>query len=62
MNTITSSGSTAVNGQARRKKAFGYWVGRILLGLLALLVGLATTGAIYQAFASARDQRKYPPL
>src|SRR6185503_15925025 len=37
------------------------WTGRALLGLLALLLALATTGAIYQAVATAIDQRTYPP-
>ncbi len=61
MNTITSSGRTTAHVPARRKKGFGFWVGRVLLALLALLVGLAAIGASYQAIATARDQRTYPP-
>lgn len=37
------------------------WFGRGLLGLLALLTGLAVVGALYQASAESRDQRTYPP-
>jgi pimeloyl-ACP methyl ester carboxylesterase len=36
-------------------------MGRVLLGLLALLVGLSLIGALYQAIATANDQRAYPP-
>ena len=61
MKTITSWDSTTTRVPARRKKGLGSWVGRILLALLALLVGLATIGASYQAIATARDQRIYPP-
>jgi len=61
MNTITSSGRTTARVPARRKKGFGFWVGRLLLALLVLLVGLAAIGASYQAVVTARDQRTYPP-
>jgi hypothetical protein len=61
MNTITSPGGTTVRVPTRRKKGFGFWVGRILLALLAILVGLAAIGASYQAITTARDQRAYPP-
>jgi hypothetical protein len=39
----------------------GFWTGRVLLGLAIALVALAASGAIYQAVASAIDQRSYPP-
>jgi pimeloyl-ACP methyl ester carboxylesterase len=61
MNTITSSGSTTAHVPVRRKQGLGYWIGRILLTLLALLVGLATVGAAYQAIATERDKHTYPP-
>jgi hypothetical protein len=62
MNTITSPTDTMVQPQrARRRKGVGFWTGRVLLGLVAALVALATSGAIYQAVATAIDQRSYPP-
>jgi pimeloyl-ACP methyl ester carboxylesterase len=61
MNTIRSSGRTTTDLPARRKQGFGFWLGRLLLALLALLVGLAAIGASYQAIATARDQHTYPP-
>jgi pimeloyl-ACP methyl ester carboxylesterase len=61
MNTITSSPDTIAPTQRRqRKNVFVFWIVRVVLGLLALLVGLATIGASYQAIASANDQRTYP--
>ena len=63
MHTITSPTGTTVQPQrARRRKGVGFWAGRILLGLVITLVALVTTGAIYQAVATAIDQRSYPPL
>jgi alpha/beta hydrolase fold len=61
MNTITSSGRTMTHVPARRKNGFGYRIGRALLALLTLIVGLATVGASYQAIATLRDRRAYPP-
>jgi pimeloyl-ACP methyl ester carboxylesterase len=62
MKTMTSSPVTLAPAQlGRRKSGFGFWIRRVLLGLLALLVGLALLGAIYQAIATASDQRTYPP-
>ena len=37
------------------------WVGRVLIGLLVVLLILAVSGAIYQAIATARDARTFPP-
>jgi pimeloyl-ACP methyl ester carboxylesterase len=61
LNTIMTLSSTTAHVPARRKKGFGFWVGRLLLALLALLLGLAPIGASYQTIATARDQRTYPP-
>jgi pimeloyl-ACP methyl ester carboxylesterase len=62
MNTITPSTATAVQSHAaRRKNGFRFWTGRILLGLIIMLVAAAASGAIYQATAAANDQRTYPP-
>ena len=38
------------------------WLGRVALGFLILLVGLAAIGASYQAIASARDEKTYKPM
>jgi pimeloyl-ACP methyl ester carboxylesterase len=62
MKTITSSPDTLAPAQLRRRKSgFVFWIRRVLLVLLVLLVGLAAVGAIYQAIATAIDQRTYPP-
>ncbi len=62
MNTITSSHqTTTAPASTRRASRIVRWSGRALLGLLALVGGLALTGAIYQAIATARDRRAYPP-
>jgi hypothetical protein len=60
MKTMASSPDTIAPPHRRRKNGFVFWTGRVLLGLLALLVGLAALGAIYQAVATAIDQRTYP--
>jgi hypothetical protein len=61
MKTMTSSTDTTVPGQsAQRTHGFGIWVGRILRGLLALLIGLVAVGASYQAIATAIDRQHYP--
>jgi pimeloyl-ACP methyl ester carboxylesterase len=62
MNTITSSHETIIPPAAtRRINRVVRWSRRALLGLLALIGGLAAVGAIYQAIATARDRRAYPP-
>jgi pimeloyl-ACP methyl ester carboxylesterase len=62
MRTMTSSLGTTAPGQFRRRThGFVVWAGRILRGLLALLIGLAAIGASYQTIATARDRRAYPP-
>jgi len=38
------------------------WLGRVVLGVAILLLGLAAMGAIYQAVASARDAKLYKPV
>jgi pimeloyl-ACP methyl ester carboxylesterase len=38
------------------------WLGRVALGLLILLVVLAASGAIFQAVATARDEKAYKPV
>jgi pimeloyl-ACP methyl ester carboxylesterase len=38
------------------------WLGRVALGFLILMLVLLATGAIYQAIASARDEKTYKPV
>jgi pimeloyl-ACP methyl ester carboxylesterase len=61
MTTITSpTGTTVQSHSARRREGVGFWTGRVLLGLVIIVVALATMGAIYQAVATAIDERTYP--
>jgi pimeloyl-ACP methyl ester carboxylesterase len=59
--TISSTETTVQPQRARRRKGVGFWTRRVLLGLVIALVALAASGAIYQAVATAIDQRNYPP-
>ena len=62
MKTMTSSDETLPSPQPRRRtNRFVYWAGRILLGLLALIVLLAASGATYEAIMANGDTRRYPP-
>jgi pimeloyl-ACP methyl ester carboxylesterase len=62
MKTMTSSSDTLAPVQPRRRKnRFVFWTRRVLRALLLALAGLATIGAVYQAVATAIDQRTYPP-
>lgn len=45
-----------------RKTGCLRWLGRVALGVLILLLGLAAIGASYQAIASARDEKAYKPI
>ena len=59
---MTSSPDTTSPSQVQRHKpSFVVWAGRVLRGLLALIVGLAAIGATYQTIATALDRRAYPP-
>jgi pimeloyl-ACP methyl ester carboxylesterase len=48
----------------KRSKGAGClrWLGGVALGFVFLLVVLATAGAIYQAIATARDEKTYKPV
>jgi pimeloyl-ACP methyl ester carboxylesterase len=59
--STSSTGTTVQPHGARHRKGLGIWTGQVLLGLVITLVALATSGAIYQAVATALDQRTYPP-
>jgi len=62
MQTTTSSPNTVASRQPqRRRNRWMLWTGRILLGLLALVVLLAASGATYEAIMRAGDTRRYPP-
>ena len=62
METTTSSPNTVASPQPqRRRNRWLLWTGRILLGLLALIVLLAASGATYEAIMAAGDAKRYPP-
>ena len=62
MKTMTSSRETLVPPQPeRRRNGWILWTGRILLGLLALIVILAASGSAYEAIMAAGDTKRYPP-
>ncbi len=62
MPTTTSSTNTVASPQPlRRRSRWVVWTGRILLGLLALIVLLAASGATYEAIMRAGDAKRYPP-
>jgi pimeloyl-ACP methyl ester carboxylesterase len=50
----------SVQSQRPRNPLF-VWTGRILSGLLVILLVLTVSGASYQAIATARDARTFPP-
>jgi pimeloyl-ACP methyl ester carboxylesterase len=62
MGTVSSSPSTLASLEMKRRRNPGLlWAGRILLGLLALIVLLAASGASYEAIMRAGDTTRYPP-
>jgi len=62
VNTITSSQrSTTLPRAAWRSNQIVRWIGRVVLGLLALIIGLAAIGASYEAIMAAGDATRYPP-
>lgn len=60
MTQVTQSQTTVAVEQRRGRRVLR-WIGRIMLGLLLLVVALIGLGAAYQWFASAADRRAYPP-
>jgi pimeloyl-ACP methyl ester carboxylesterase len=62
METTTSSPNAVASPHPqRRRNRWLLWIGRILLGLLALIVLLAGSGAAYEAIMAPGDARHYPP-
>jgi pimeloyl-ACP methyl ester carboxylesterase len=62
MKAMTSSQETLASPHPqRRRNRWLRWTGQILLGLLALIVLLAASGATYEAIMAAGDARRYPP-
>lgn len=62
MSTIEATNTINQPLQNRRpRNRLLVWTPRVLLGLLISLVALAGVGATYQAIATARDARAFPP-
>jgi len=62
MNTYTSSAATKAQSQTGKPKSRVWvWLKRGVLGLLVTLIALAVIGATYQAIATVRDARAFPP-
>ncbi len=55
--SLTGLPDTRSQSRSRRRT----WLKRGLLGLTVTVVTMAGIGAIYQAVATANDQRTYPP-
>ncbi len=56
------SNTNMATGKKSRGAGCLRWLGRVVLGGLVLIAGLAAIGAIYQAVASARDAKAYKPI
>ena len=61
MQTTASSGGALARPARVSRKQGRAWGRRALLALLIVPLVLAATGALYQALATARDARAYPP-
>src|SRR4029453_11162956 len=62
MKTMSSSRETLPSPQPQRRRNRGVlWTGRILLGLLALIVLLAASSVTYEAIMAVGDTKRYPP-
>jgi pimeloyl-ACP methyl ester carboxylesterase len=60
MNATASSGDATARAAGKRTNPILRWTGRILLGLLALIVVLVASGASYEAIMAAGDASRYP--
>lgn len=57
----TTNTLTRTHANQPPRQGWLVWTRRILLGLLITLVALGAIGATYQAIATARDARNFPP-
>lgn len=55
------SGPGLETRQSRKSRMILWWTGRLLGGLVGLVVVLALAGAVYRVIGIAIDARKYPP-
>jgi pimeloyl-ACP methyl ester carboxylesterase len=60
MGTVSPSEVASPQPQQRRRSRWILWTGRILLGLVALIVLLVAGGATYEAIMAAGDDTRYP--
>lgn len=60
MNARTSSRDATTPSVAERPHRIWRWAGRVLLGLVALIMFLLALGASYEAFMAAGDADRYP--
>jgi len=56
------SKENVASGKKRKGAGCLRWLGRVVIGGVILLLGLAIIGAIYQGIASARDAKLYKPI
>ena len=54
---LTSAGSRP----ARKRKGCLWWLGRVVVGSIALVVLLNLAGFVYETIASKGDMERYPP-
>ena len=60
MNAVTPSHGDSTAPDTRRPNRILRWVGRVLIGLVALIIVLAVSGASYEAIMAAGDAERYP--
>jgi pimeloyl-ACP methyl ester carboxylesterase len=61
MSTTTTSPTVLPTGSSKTRGGVRTWLKRGFFGLTITVIGLAGIGAIYQAIATAKDQRTYTP-
>jgi pimeloyl-ACP methyl ester carboxylesterase len=57
---LTVSRDSGVKGNSRRMNR-AHRIGRVLIGIFGLVVGVSLAGAVYESVAEAADLRAYPP-
>jgi pimeloyl-ACP methyl ester carboxylesterase len=58
--TDANTEQTAKPRTQQRGKGLGLWIKRLIGGLLIVIIVILVAGTIYQAIATANDERKYP--